>query len=502
MKTRDYCTRAVLAGMLAGAASFASEAVTVASSQTTLLYFHSKASVLSYEMTEGLMGDVRLATRLAPLKFQMFDVDTPQGLAAANAYSVPWVPTFVLTANGKELRRLERPAEASVLAAWLDGKQIAQAGAETASLSTSAGIAWECSDDPPNDAPSADLDVVRVCAGMRADKLLLRVDVSDAPSVQSSPRFNVFLDTDDDPETGYATATFKGADYVVQGGLLYKFSGSNPNEWKFDQVGPVTVEVRGVSLRWTVPVSLFKKVAREIRIWVGSQTPNWQPADWAPDGTPVVVAVGSSSQGAAATGGQPNSTMPSPEKSSAAAGTGQPVEKASHTSSKPTDADVQEPAGTGSEEGEVLTLSDAENDAPSPALDLRSVRLAESADKFTLSVQLGAAPNLPSLHVFIDADGKSETGYSDGTRSGADFMIEGTTLYKHQPSAGTGWGWDALGALNPPPRVQGSTVLISIPRSRIGLAAGRKIRLWLATTDASWNTVDTLPDGAAATYPK
>lgn len=465
----------------------------------SLLYFDSHHSVLCAEVREDVLTDQRVRERIEKLKFEQIDVDTHEGMSRAIQADVPWSPTFVLLDDQKELRRAERIHTASDLLALLDGKQIAQVGGAAGPGSSSAEAPMECAEDQPNDAPSGDLDILRVC-GSVGPKLRVRIDISDPPTVQSSTRFNVFIDSDDNEDTGYATATFKGADYVIQGGFLYKFSGSSPTEWKFDQVCAVTVEVKVTSLRFSVPMSSIKAQGAELRLWVGSQTANWQPADWAPEGSPLLISnktgVGGSSSGLPSTESEKIASTPSPAPN--APSHGQKEEKP-EASVSPNDQKQSDSSLSGSN---VCVLSDPQGDAAEPGLDLTKAEIAQTADKLMIRLTAAGIPSLNSLHIFIDADADEATGYSDGTRSGADFMLEGATLHKHQKNVGTAWGWDQLGALTPPPQVSGKSVTYSLPKSRIGLAEGKKIRLWFATTDAKWNTADILPDGVPATYPE
>ncbi|MGC8741916.1 MAG: thioredoxin family protein [Candidatus Sumerlaeaceae bacterium] len=468
----------------------------------SLIYFESPKSVLSREVREDALTDHRVRDHLARLRFERVNTDSSEGMQRAIQANVPWTPTFVLFAEGKELRRAERIHTPAELLTFLDGKQVAQAGAGQASGmgGATSDAVMACMDDNPNDAPSGDLDVLRVCASL-SDKLRVRVDVSDSPSVQTSPRFNIFIDSDDNEDTGYATATFKGADYVIQGGFLYKFSGNNSVEWKFDQVSAVTVEVKGSSLRFSVPANLLKPLAGEVRLWVGSQTSNWQPADWAPEGSPLIVTNKASSNARPAA---PAASQGESAEKPAAPASSKVAEQSSPTSKGKPAAETGGNKGTAqSLTGEnVTSLTDPQGDASDPTLDLVGAELAESADKLTIKLKFAATPKLDGIHIFINADGDDATGYSDGTRSGADFMVEGTTFFKHQKNAGTGWGWDQLGSLTPGPQGSGNSVIYVIPKSRIGLSSGKKIKMWFATTDAKWNTADTLPDGAPFAYPE
>jgi hypothetical protein len=479
-----------------------------------LAVFSSAESVLSFDLTQDVLPRDEIRARLSRYEVNHVSIDSAEGKQKAASSGVFWAPTMIVYRGEKEARRIERCADPQLVAAFLDGKELAQASATGGSGGAAGGASdfkedQECQTDTLNDAPSGDLDIVRICAAITQNRLRVRLDVSDPPSVQSAPRFNVFIDADDNEDTGYATATFKGADYVLQGGFLYKFKGTTPAEWKFDTVGQASVEVKGTSLRLSVPLNLLSGVGREMRIWCGSQTPKWEPADWAPQDSPLIVAVPKQGMSAAATA-SPSPTTAQQSASPTPQRTAEPEspEKTQSVSQAPGSEKHSETGKSSTsalpplEGTNVVSLSDPQGDASPGGLDIVSAQLATAGDKLVIRVECAAAPVLNGIHIFFNSDGDAATGYGDGTRSGADFMIEGNTLYKHQTSVGTAWGWDALGALSPAPQVKGNTVTYTIPRSRIGLAEGEKIKVWFATTDASWNTVDTLPDGEAATYPE
>ncbi len=73
--------------------------------------------------------------------------------------------------------------------------------------------------------------------------------------------------------------------------------------------------------------------------------------------------------------------------------------------------------------------------APAP-IDNPLVDFGAATTTFTATFNLGFAIK----HVYIDTDNSTATGFTYQS-IGADFMIEGATLYRHDPAAGTGWGW-------------------------------------------------------------
>ncbi|MBC2593165.1 hypothetical protein H5P28_02720 [Ruficoccus amylovorans] len=93
----------------------------------------------------------------------------------------------------------------------------------------------------------------------------------------------------------------------------------------------------------------------------------------------------------------------------------------------------------------------------------------------------GLDPN--RLRAFINTDGNASTGLAP---AGADYMIEGLTLYKHTGS-GTGWDWTPLGQLTPDIREAG--VLYQIE----AVDYGDVIEYRIEKTDTNWEVIDRYP---------
>lgn len=376
---------------------------------------------------------------------------------------------------------------------WL----VAQAApdAPPASSQSSTAQGQQCGDDPQGDASGA-LDVVQVCAQEVGPNLEIRITCAEAPQQNQLASYNIFIDTDGNEDTGLKTGLGAGADRLVQGAFVYKFAGANTSEWKWDRSGSATVEIQGKTIVTKVAKVALNPTA-PLRLWIGTQKPDFSPADWAPQSGALALG-GEASQSQGKTAEQKElapATPPPSESKSAAAST--PTPTPAPTSSS-TGASQQAPPPL---QGDMVAqYQDAEGDAAG-ALDIRSVEMATQGDKLIVRMELAGTPPLQSLHIFVNADGKDDTGYTDGAHPGAEFMVEGTTFYIHKPDVGTGWGWDASGTLAPAPLAQGRFVTFAIPRSRIGLTSNNTLTFWFATTDASWQTADTAPDQGGWSYP-
>jgi hypothetical protein len=97
---------------------------------------------------------------------------------------------------------------------------------------------------------------------------------------------------------------------------------------------------------------------------------------------------------------------------------------------------------------------------------------------------LGQGLDPSRLRAFINTDGSAATGLAP---AGADYMIEGLTLYKHA-GPGTGWDWTPLGQITPEIREGG--VLYQIE----GVDYGDVIEFRIEKTDTSWEVIDRYPE--------
>ncbi len=86
--------------------------------------------------------------------------------------------------------------------------------------------------------------------------------------------------------------------------------------------------------------------------------------------------------------------------------------------------------------------------AIAPGTDLVSVRAAHDAERLYFLLELGA-PSAGGASVeytiYLDADGKTETGYVVGDEAiGADFVVSNGTLLQHASTDRTAWEWKTL----------------------------------------------------------
>jgi len=104
-------------------------------------------------------------------------------------------------------------------------------------------------------------------------------------------------------------------------------------------------------------------------------------------------------------------------------------------------------------------------------VDYQLVQAAHDDDNFFLRAVLNSSAPLGSQHnVFIDADLDRNSGYIGGGGQlglGAEFLLQGSTLYAFSGASPTAWGWTALGAL-PANASPNTDIEWSIPRAMLG----------------------------------
>jgi hypothetical protein len=84
-------------------------------------------------------------------------------------------------------------------------------------------------------------------------------------------------------------------------------------------------------------------------------------------------------------------------------------------------------------------------------VDWHQISIANDTNNFYIRYQMNASPALDfNLRIFFDTDLDRGTGYIGGDAQfsvGAEFMIEGATLYQFTGAGQTVWGWSTIGSL-------------------------------------------------------
>jgi len=114
-------------------------------------------------------------------------------------------------------------------------------------------------------------------------------------------------------------------------------------------------------------------------------------------------------------------------------------------------------------------------DTAGPEVDYRQVQVAHDDDNFYFRFQLDASGFLGFRHnVFIDADQDRSTGFTGSANEnsiGADFLLQGSSVFSFVGASQTTWGWNFLGT-QPWDDFPTTDIETMIPRSLIGNPSG------------------------------
>ena len=405
-----------------------------------IYYFRQDQVALCMIAEEDVWTDQRVIAAAGAMPCVLIDLASDSATGLAREHGVLVVPTTLLVENGKEIGRLSRSTRPEEYVALAEGKPIAATPMPAAPSTTTARVVEAA--DPTGDGAPAPLDITMVKGAITAEGINLELTLAGPVNTSFAAAYNFFLDADQSEATGHAGAAFKGADFLVQGATVFRFNGKTQEEWGWEQIGAAKNNAAGNTVRVAIPASLIPPSPAPF-VYACSQNEQWTTIDWAPATARLSLA------GVAAIA---------------------PVAAA--------------PAAPGAE------FKDAAGDGPGSE-DLLGAAVSSSGDNLAIRLSFSAPPVVERQHVFIDADKVETTGYSDGVRNGADFMIEGNTLYRHKGGS-TGWDWNSLGAVEF--KIEGNTGTYTVPRSRIGAKAGAAIKLWFTTTGADWAPADFLPD--------
>jgi spherulation-specific family 4 protein len=114
-------------------------------------------------------------------------------------------------------------------------------------------------------------------------------------------------------------------------------------------------------------------------------------------------------------------------------------------------------------------------DTAGPEVDYRQVQVAHDDDNFYFRFQLNTSGFLGFRHnVFIDVDQDRSTGFrgsGDQLSIGAEYLLQGSSVFSFAGASATTWGWSFLGT-QPWDDFPTTDIETQIPRSLIGNPAG------------------------------
>lgn len=271
----------------------------------------------------------------------------------------------------------------------------------------------------------------------------------------------LFIDTDLNPGTGYRSPVFpSGADYMLQGDILYKFSGQNANEWKWTKAEVLqNIETRNKDFAIFVPF-------RALNI-----SPN----------TPVSLFVLGKNDGGT------DDMTPEPVNGPLHLITGEDIECPPR--------DFVTTSNTS------LEFTDITGDSiPNSHADFLCGKISclngELLIEYTTSGKADWNKHSSSYKLFIDRDDYGKTGFrlfDDPYTPGAEYMLQGNTLFRFSGKNNSSqWEWKKIYEL--PYKITGNTYSIKLKLSDIQKIPGR-IRFQFRADDGAY--YDFMPERKA-----
>lgn len=411
-----------------------------------IVYFHSDDSLHCMELDESAWPDRRVIAASEGRIPVRVDVTSDYGMGVARRLNIYRVPSILLMDGGREERRAERVVTPQAVLDLLAGREIReQEEARTPDAQVHRHV--EPGAENPGIPPGLDLRELSISIGGES----LVATVRAAGSVQSyqSSNYQLFLSLPGTDGVRFqASDQHRGATHLLEGMSLYVFEGSSPTEWKWRPSAMTSARLAGNEVSWEFPLTTLGGSAPS-RVWASSIGSDWNLATRIPGDGPFVLSGQETAQ--SSSGGAP-------------------------------------PRGT--------LYEDGPGDTQEARHDIHRAWLDVEGDYLHLTVEMGAEAT-PALFVLLDTDNNPATGYTDGSRRGADVLIEGGRIYRHSGAAQV-WEWDQVGEAEV--ETDGNRIRYRIPRSRIGLVRGATFNFWIASHGDDWLPRDYLPDFSEATF--
>ncbi len=298
--------------------------------------------------------------------------------------------------------------------------------------------------------------------------------IQNANSITLNSAYNIYLDTDANHLTGFhgGAGNFPvGAEYLIQGTSIYHYTG-NGTSWSWSSVGSVTSSVSGTNAELSFARSLIGD-PQVVNLFFYGDNP-------ALGGTGAVVDY-------------------YPVNAIASNGTGKfftyrTDEVRNLVSSAAITVD-----GTLSDWNSLLPypIKQADTVAGTDPIDWIQSWVAHDNTNFCIAFQNQNAVTLNwGYGVFIDTDSNRGTGFVGSSNNfpiGAEYMIQGNTLYQYTGS-GTDWSWSSVATLTT--GVSGSNVELSFAKSAIGNPGLFRLFFYGDNSAFGGTVLDTLPINA------
>lgn len=269
---------------------------------------------------------------------------------------------------------------------------------------------------------------------------------------------SVYLDTDQSRDTGFTGFDGSypiGADYILEGGSLLRYTGLSNTEWSWEEIGQMPASIVGSTIEVQVPMNALSDSEAFDLFYVGrGAAANATEDDYFPD------------------------TVTNPASSrryftyerADADFTPEPPIVVVPPTAPPADASAIVIDGNLDDWANIEALpQDPADTGVSTSIDWHQARVIHDEDNWYLAYEMhNVTPLLWGHTVFIDSDQNLATGFTDFDSSyplGADYALEGAVLFKFTGTTGNEWSWVEVGRAES--AVQGKNIEISLPRNMI-----------------------------------
>ncbi len=145
------------------------------------------------------------------------------------------------------------------------------------------------------------------------------------------------------------------------------------------------------------------------------------------------------------------------------------------------------------------TFAQDPSDVASNQRDIIEASYKIDGSDLILLIKYASNSEIDGFHFYVDSDNNTSTGFNAENCPGADYMVEGATLYSFGGNAQTDWKWNTL--KNVQYELIQDKLIVKIPMSDVGIANNKNYRCSFITTDINWAVVDKMPDSKSANLP-
>ncbi|MEQ8821132.1 MAG: thioredoxin family protein [Sumerlaeia bacterium] len=141
-------------------------------------------------------------------------------------------------------------------------------------------------------------------------------------------------------------------------------------------------------------------------------------------------------------------------------------------------------------------IADRRGDAANADFDLLGATLERASDALRFSVEYTRPIELTSFSTYqfyVDGDGDSGTGYQSSAHAGAEYMVEGTRLYRFAGSNPREWNWEFLH--ENASDWTGNVITYTVTDEDVG-GSLESARVWAQAMDLGGTFSDAVPDAA------